>query len=320
MRVLVTGGAGFIGSHIVCLLLQNGFEVAIIDDLSSGRKTNINSKALFLEKNILWPARHSDWDWETLKKFSPQIIFHLAAQTSLLLSTENPLLDATTNILGTINVILLAKELKVKKFIMASTMAVFSKYISEPFETTQPCPERPYGIAKHAAEMYLEASGLDYAILRYGNVYGPRQVPIGENQVIARAFSHMFKATDFKIFGNGEQDRDFVYVEDVAEANLCAMEKNVAGIFHIGSGEATPINQVVKYTFTAALSTHAKNLFQDHFEFVEYGPAIQDEPPHLVVGSTRQKELGWKPKVSLTTGLKRTADWWKENEESIHPA
>lgn len=307
MRVLLTGGAGFIGSHIADLLLERGHKVFILDDFSTGQ----NAIPLGAGFEIIDISK-SDVHSQALTMFEtipPDVICHQAAQASLLRSHEEPDVDAKINILGTINMIRLAQTFHVKRFVMASTMAVFPNSEAEPNELTSPAPQRPYGISKRAAEMYLAASGLSHAILRYGNVYGPRQLPVGENQVIARLFSHLYKHTDFAIYGDGRNTRDFVFVKDVAMANLRAIEGTAQGAFHIGTGEATAVNTVVNYSLTWAAQDPKPDV-EWHREFIEYRPAIE-EPERLEVHSIRRRELDWEPTVTLRDGLRETDAWWR---------
>jgi UDP-glucose 4-epimerase len=305
MRIMVTGGAGFIGSHIVDVLVEHGHKVVIIDDLSTGN--NLPTADVNLYK---WDIRDFDSIYEMFKREPPDVICHQAAQASLLESHQNPSRDAAINILGTINMIELAKTFHVKRFVMASTMAVFPNDEAVPDDMfSEPAPQRPYGISKRAAEMYLGTSGLSYAILRYGNVYGPRQLPVGENQVVARLFSHLYKHTDFAIYGDGHNSRDFVYVQDVAEANLRAIEGDAQGVFHIGTGQATSVNEVVNYALTWAGQNPLPGV-EWHKEFIEHKPAIE-EPEHLEVHSFRRQQLHWAPVTMLRDGLRETDAWWR---------
>jgi UDP-glucose 4-epimerase len=306
MRVLLTGGAGFIGSNIADLLLERGHGICIVDDFSTGRLENLPPDVLVREIGIGRSPTPLD---QAFEYFKPEAVCHQAAQASLLYSYAVPSLDAETNIIGTINLIQSAKQWGVKRFVMASTMAVFPNHDAEPSELTAPAPQRPYGISKRAAEMYLGASGLSYAILRYGNVYGPRQRPVGENQVVARLFSHLYKHTDFAIYGDGHNTRDFVFVRDVAEANLRAIEGTMQGPFHIGTGMDTSVDTVVNYSLTWAGQDPLPGV-EWHKEFIEHKPAIE-EPEHLEVHSFRRRELGWEPVTMLRDGLRETDAWWR---------
>ena len=299
MRILVTGGAGFVGSHVVDALLERGHDIYICDDLSSGKLGNINSQAHFECCDISDPVRFLS----LCGQVHFETVCHQAAQPSLLRSVEEPDFDARVNILGTINVILAARRIGAR-VVMASTSAVYDDtLLNSRHEGDLLHPTRPYGIAKMAAEFYLRESGLSYAVLRYGNVYGPRQVKVGENQIVPHALSHIFKNDPFIINGDGEQTRDFVYVGDIARANVAALESAESGVFNVGTGRAASVNEVLDYL--KAL-THFAGDFK-------HGPPKPNEPRHVTLNSNRaQRVLGWRAETLLEAGLAKTVEWYRQ--------
>lgn len=299
MRVLVTGGAGFIGSHIVDLLIERGHSVAIVDNFSTGREDNVNPDA------DLWTMNIQDDDLGlAFHDFKPTHVCHQAAQASLLRSEQTPNLDAKINILGTLNIISLVRLFNAR-MVMASTSAVYMDAPSMFLEQSPCLPNRPYGISKYAAERYLEWSGLSYAILRYGNVYGPRQVPVGENQIVPRALDGLIGGKPFSVYGDGTHSRDYVFVEDVARANVAALESTATGIFNISTGVTTSVNTVL-----ATL----EELTGVHKDF-EHTEAKRGEPASVCLYPKKAADiLGWKAQVSLAEGLAKTLAWYKETQ------
>jgi UDP-glucose 4-epimerase len=298
MRVLVTGGAGFIGSHIVDLLIEQGHDVMVVDDLSTGRRENLTHEVAFGQVDIT--------KFEELEifvgYFNPTHICHQAAQASLLRSEQYPDLDAEINILGTLNIIKLARKFNAR-VVMASTSAVYEDSISLFTEQSRCKPNRPYGISKYAAERYLEWSGLSYAILRYGNVYGPRQVPVGENQLVPRALDGLFRGKPFTIYGDGTHSRDFVYVGDVARANLAALQSSENGIFNVSTGVSTSVNKLLQHL----------EMLTDLPVAFPHTPAKPGEPDYVCLGPYRANELlHWRAQVDLKQGLKNTLAWYRQ--------
>jgi len=285
-KVLITGGAGFIGSHLADKLVKNRHNVSIIDNLSTGKKENINLKTRFYKLDILSPKIS-----HIFEKEKPEIVFHLAAQKNVRRSLEDPVKDAKTNILGTLN--LLRHCQKVKKFIFASSGGAIygnAKIIPTP-EGYPANPLSPYGVAKLAIEKYLKALNINYVALRYANVYGPRQDAKGEAGVIAIFIDKIKDNQSPIIFGTGEQTRDYVYVSDVVSANIKAMQKNVFGEFNIGTSQETSVNKLLKMLAHKAQAKHAK--------------AVLGEVQRSCLDIKKAKQmLGWEPRVSLKQGLK----------------
>lgn len=304
MKILVTGGAGFIGSNIVDAYIKAGHEVAIVDDLSSGKQKNINDRAVFFKLDI-GDNKIND----ILKEFGPEIINHLAAQIDVRRSVEDPVFNAKVNDIGTLNLLQAAIKNKVSKVIFSSTGGALYGEIEEQAgadELHKQDPISPYAISKRTAEMYLyfyhATYGLKYTILRYGNVYGPRQDPHGEAGVIAILIGKLLKGEVPTIFGNGEQLRDYVYVSDIAEINTLVLDKGENQIFNIGSGIGTSVNSLYE---KLKHITGAKVMAQ-------YAPPRPGELFRSVLnGKKIARELGWAPKTDISTGLKRTLEYFR---------
>lgn len=305
MRVLITGGAGFIGSHVADALIERGHRVTILDNLSSGSEENINRRAKF-HKFDLGNRKRLE---KLFEKVQPEAIFHFAAQINVRASVENPSADALTNVMGSLSLIELAAKYGVKKFIFASTGgAMFDDATPRPTPESIPAaPLSPYGIAKLSIEHYLrffrQVHGLPYIVLRYANVYGPRQNAHGEAGVVAIFLTRMLDGTAPTINGDGLQTRDYVYVGDVAQANVIALDSSLTeGIFHIGTSIETSVNDIFRMLNWQ---------FGKAFEEV-HGPAKSGEAKASALNARRAKEtLGWEPKVALSEGLVATATWFK---------
>jgi UDP-glucose 4-epimerase len=303
MKILVTGGAGFIGSHLVERLIQEGHEVAVVDNLSSGKRRDLNREARFYKIDI-----QSSRLEQVFRKERPSMVMHHAAQISVRRSVEDPAFDAQVNILGTLNLLQQAVHHGTRKIIFASSGgAIYGEQEVFPAPETHPTrPLSPYGIGKLTGEYYLayfqHLSGIQFVSLRYSNVYGPRQDPEGEAGVVAIFCQKMLSGDQPIINGNGRQTRDFVYVEDVVEANLVAMGKEVQGIYNVGTAQETSVNDLFRILADLTASGH-KEL---------HGPAKKGEQARSVVdpGKIRQ-EWGWDPKVSLQEGLRRTVDYFR---------
>lgn len=303
MKILVTGGAGFIGSNLVDGLVAAGHDVFVVDNLSTGGKSNLNANVKFYETDICDKLELKNI-FETEK---PEVVFHLAAQASVSVSVDNPALDVNVNVIGTINLLELCRDYAVKKFIFSSTGgAIYGDKASRPTaETAEEKPLTPYGMDKLQAERFIEFFAADSqikpVILRYANVYGPRQNPHGEAGVIAIFTAKMLANESCKLYGDGEQTRDFVYVSDVVEANLKALEYGHMGTFNIGSGKETTINDVTRILRNAAQT----NVEPTH------EPA-KLEQRHSCLDSTKAQEvLQWHPSVSIEEGLEKTVSFYK---------
>jgi UDP-glucose 4-epimerase len=300
-RVLVTGGAGFIGSNTVDLLVAQGHEVSVVDDLSTGKKQNLNPDARFYATDITSPLLS-----DAFCSAKPEFVIHLAAQIDVRKSVSEPSHDAEVNVLGTINVLQECRRHGVKRVIYASSGgAVYGEPQYTPVDEKHPiAPLCPYGASKYAGEKYVELYGrnfgLSYCILRYGNVFGPRQDPLGEAGVIAIFTGLLATGKQPLIFGDGLQTRDFCFVADVAEANIKAMESDVCGAFNIGSGKAVSVNEVTALLLKALDS----RLEPGHSD------PVQGEVRHIFLDvESAKKKLGWVPKTDLMLGIESTVEW-----------
>ena len=303
MKTLVTGGAGFIGSNLVDALIERGDEVVVVDDISTGRRENleraVQNGAELAELDIRDARAVSD----AVGRAKPDAIFHLAAQIDVRKSVADPAHDAGINVGGTINVLRAAQEHEVARIVNTSTGgAIYGEGQVLPAPESHPvAPEAPYGMSKFCAEQYCELfrrlHGLNTLSLRYGNVFGPRQDPLGEAGVIAIFCGALLEDRTPRIFGDGEQTRDYIYVGDVVEANLRAAEAEATGAINIGRGVQTSVLEIVN-----ALARHSENGFQaDHVE------ARPGEVQHIYLDTSRaHEELGWEARVDLDEGLERT--------------
>jgi len=306
-KILVTGGAGFIGSHVVDLFVAQGYEVVIVDDLSTGRTSNLNSAAKFYQVDIRSPQLREVFEAE-----KPDYVSHHAAQMDVRRSVAQPLFDADINILGSINVIETAKDFNVKRLIYISTGgAVYGEPESLPCDESHPInPICQYGASKHTVEHYLYMYhvnyGLKYTVLRYPNVFGPRQDPHGEAGVVAIFTGKMLASQAVMINGDGDQTRDFVYVGDCAKANhLAVTVDHQPGIYNLGWGRPTSINEIC----SVLVNITGYNLP------VEHGVAKVGETRHIYLDASKiKKDLGWEPTISLEQGLEKTVDYFKISE------
>jgi UDP-glucose 4-epimerase len=308
MKILVTGGAGFIGSHIVDRLVQEGYGVVVADNLATGKRRNINRAANFYRADI-----RSRWLERVFRRERPAIVCHHAAQMDVRRSVQDPMFDAETNILGTLNVLRYAIKYGVRKFIFASSGgAVYGEPEKLPVSESHPTrPMSPYGISKAVGDEYLryfyDADGIEYVSLRYANVFGPRQDPYGEAGVVAIFTQKMLQGEQPIINGNGRQTRDFVYVDDVVEANIAALGKEAHGIYNVGTGQETTINEL----FSLLAGFINPSVREVH------GPAKKGEQLKIALDSSRiHRELDWEPKVSLKDGLARTVDYYRQLERT----
>ena len=298
MRVLVTGGAGFIGSHVADRLLERGHEVAVVDDLSSGKHENVPNRARFYEMDIRAGCA------AVFEDFRPDALCHLAAQMDVRRSVREPDFDAEVNVIGTVRLLENCVRKGVGKVVFASTGgAVYGEQETFPApEDHRQYPVSPYGVSKLACERYLQyysvQHGLSYVALRYANVYGPRQDPHGEAGVVAIFCANLAQGRTSRINGSGVQTRDYVYVEDVARANVLAVEgAPPSGAYNIGTGEETSVNEL----YETLVEISGKDLPPEH------GPAKPGEQLRSSVdASLAGRVLEWKPEVGLREGLGET--------------
>jgi len=308
MKVLVTGGAGFIGSHVVDALVAEGHQVSVVDDLSTGRRENLNPQARFYQIDIRSPKVEEVFAVEW-----PEAISHHAAKANVRESMEQPILYADVNILGSLNLLELSRKYEVRKFIYVSTGgAVYGEPQYLPVDEDHPIhPLDPYGASKHHVEHYLYLYqvhyGLAYTVLRYPNVYGPRQDPLGEAGVVAIFTHRMLHGQQAVINGSGEQERDFVYVGDVARSNLLALEKGDGGIYNLGSGRGTSVNEIF---------SRLKAITSYQGDEVHAPPKLGEVFKIYLDSSRARKELGWEPQVSLEEGLRRTVEYFASHTET----
>lgn len=300
-RILVTGGAGFIGSHVVDQLISRGYEPIVIDNLSSGKASNINSYAKFYKIDITDQAQLS----QVFAQEKPEAILHYAAQTSVAFSVENPSFDASVNIIGSLNVFEAARKYRVRRIVLASTGgAIYGEPKALPCQEDDVLnPLAPYGISKMAMEHFSNSyslRGLDVVILRLGNVYGPRQDPDGEAGVIAIFAGKMLSGEDIVVYGQGEQQRDFVYVDDVVDASMKALFGKGVGVYNISSGLGVTVNTIVE-KLGSLLNWRGK---------VKHQPARAGEVFKIYLSSAKALNVfGWEAKISLDEGLKKTATY-----------
>jgi len=307
VRVLVTGGAGFIGSHVSDALIERGDEVMVVDDLSGAGREYLNPKADFLQFDI-----RSEDVAELIRQRRPDAISHHAAQMSVSRSVREPVLDEDVNVKGSLNLLEAAREVGAR-FVFASTGgALYGETDNRPTPESHPAwPVSPYGVSKLAFEHYLHCywveHRLSYAALRYANVYGPRQNPHGEAGVVAIFCLKLLAAQEAVINGDGLYYRDYVYVGDVVTANLLALDSEVVGHFNVGTGEEASVNEVF-----AALVRELKVDAQE-----KHGPARSGDLRAASLDSSLfQRTVGWQPQISLAKGLADTARWFRERHQN----
>ena len=304
MKIIVTGGAGFIGSHAVDHLINDGHKVLVIDNLSTGKLNNLNHKADF-ENIDITDSRISD----VVKAFDPNVISHFAAQTSVSISTNNPILDANSNIIGSMKVFDAMNETECRNFIYINTGgALYGDPEYLPLDESHRInPISPYGLSKWTAERYLLMQKKPYQhvkTLRLSNVYGPRQDAFGEAGVVSIFSDKMLSGEPVTIFGDGKQTRDFVYVEDVVEAFKQVIKKDETFSVNISSGKTVSINELYEL-----MSEICRNSISPNYESVRHGDLM-----HSVLSNKLASELfGWAPRVDLVEGIKRTLSWHASN-------
>lgn len=306
MRILVTGGAGFIGSSVVDAYLEAGHHVGVVDDLTSGARENLNPRARWHDLDVRSEALDGVFASER-----PEIVSHHAAHVSVRRSVDDPVGDASVNVLGSLRVLAAARRHGIRRVIFASTGgAIYGEPDVVPADETHPCrPQSPYAVAKLAVEQYLRffraIHGLEVVILRYANVYGPRQDPHGEAGVVAIFIQKILAGLPPIIYGDGAQTRDFVHVADVVRANLAALDVGPDGpepaIFNVSTGRGTSVNQL-----WATLAEIARPAVAPRHE-----PAKAGDLARSVLDPTRAKRsLGWQPTVDLAEGLRLTWEWF----------
>jgi UDP-glucose 4-epimerase len=301
MRVLVTGGAGFIGSHIVDALIDEGHRVAVVDDLSTGRRDNAHAKANLYEASVTDGAALK----EVFAKERPQLVSHQAAHASVTESMADPVFDAQANIIGSLNVLRLCLQHGVEKLIFASTSAAYSEAQYLPMDEAHPTePQSAYGLAKLAAERYIglfgRAHGLRHTTLRYGNVYGPRQRPDGESGVVAIFTGQLLDRAQPTIFGDESKTRDYVYVDDVVQANVLAMG-------HEADGEVLNIARGVEVSDLLVFQT--VGLATGVCVEPRYADKRPGELDRVSLDASKAREvLGWTPSVGFEEGVRRVVE------------
>ena len=302
MRITVTGGAGFIGSHLVDRLIEDGHTVQVIDNLYTGNKEFVHSKAQFVELDIRDPKLYS-----VLEEFRPDYIFHEAAQTEVSTSMSDPMLDCDINLMGLINLLNAAVKLDVKKFLMPSSAAVYGNLDTLPLnEEMIGNPSSFYGLTKLTTEHYLriyhEAFGLPYICYRYSNVFGPRQGNGGVISIFAKA---IVQGSPIIIYGDGKQTRDFIYVDDVVEANILGMQHQVTGIYNVSTGISSSVNLLVD---------EFRNISGKDIEVVYDKPRLGDIRDSVLATDKSEKELLFTAKYNLHDGLIKTYEYFKTVE------
>lgn len=308
MHVLVTGGAGFIGSHVADQLIARGDRVTILDDLSTGKRTNLPPDATFLELDL----READLD-AVFAEGRFDAVVHLAAQMSVQVSVKRPAVDADINIVGLLNLMEAARAHGVRRIVFSSTGgAAYDD--AAPFPTPESYPARPlapYGVAKISCELYLnyyhKVHHLPYAALRFGNVFGPRQNPDGEAGVVAIFAKKLLAGEAPTIHGDGEQTRDYVYVGDVARSVLLALDSDVVDVFNVGTGVETSVNRIAD-SLVRAMNTDLRPV---------HGPGKPGEVRRSSLAIDRIRgALGWEPLVSLDEGIRDTVDFFRRQKEN----
>lgn len=305
MHVCVTGGAGFIGSHVASALLDQGHTVHVIDDLSTGRRRNVPAEATLFEQDI-----RSEAAGGLIAKHEYELLVHHAAQMDVRKSVDDPGFDADVNIRGLLNLMEAGVEHGLQKVVFASTGgAIYGEPAYTPQDLDHPLqPVSPYGVAKLAAEKYLQYYRQEYGVetvsLRYANVYGPRQNPHGEAGVVAIFARELLTGGQPVIYGDGEQTRDYVYVGDVVRANLAALSYEGSGVFNVGTTRETSVNEL----FETMRDLSDRTVPEEH------APAKPGEQQRSMLGVEQSRQaLGWEPQVSLEEGLRHTVDWFRDN-------
>jgi UDP-glucose 4-epimerase len=304
MKVLVTGGAGFIGSHLVDRLIQEGHQVVVVDNLSTGKKKNIHKDAKFYKMDIL-----SNRLERIFQKEKPEVVSHHAAQMDVRRSVADPTFDAQSNIIGLLNLLECAVKNGARRVVFASSGgAIYGEQQIFPASEDHPThPLSPYGVSKLSSEHYLyyyqNVCGLEYTALRYSNVYGPRQDPFGEAGVVAIFAQKLLKGEQPIINGNGMQTRDYVFVEDVIEANMAVIHGQINDTFNVGTGKETSVNQLFRHLLDIT-SAKVKEI---------HGPEKKGEQVRSSLDYQKiHKILDWEPRVLLQEGLLKTVEYFSQ--------
>lgn len=307
MRIVVTGGAGFIGSHLTDALIKRGEEVRVVDDLSTGRKARLHKNAIFYDQNIMLDGQLN----ELIEMIEPDLICHLAAQIDVRTSVKQPASDAHANVIGTINVLEAARNVSARMIFCSSGGALYGRHgpIPSP-ETAPPEPWSPYGIAKYSAEQYVELynrlHSASHAILRLANVYGPRQQLSGETGVVPIFCSRTLFGDRIIIYGDGKQTRDYIYVGDVVTAFLAVVDRNIPGTWNIGTG--TEVSVLDLALIIGEISGRPVE--------PEFAPARAGELERSALSAElAARTLGWRPSTALTDGVTRVYRWIQAGAE-----
>lgn len=305
MKMVVTGGAGFIGYHLVNGLVNRGYEVHVIDNLTTGDPGRLHSEAILHVADV-----NSPHTTEYIARLKPDVVFHLAAQADVQRSITNPRLDADANIMGTLNLLEACRKAGVRKLVYASTAGVYGDLEKPELHENDPLsPISFYALSKMVGEHYVKLYhlffGLTYTILRYGNVYGPGQTPKGEGGVVAVFGDRLLQKLPLHIYGDGSQTRDFIFVKDVVEANLAAIHHGDQEILHVSTGGSQSINNLVEL------------IRRNHPEpiHIEYHPAKPGDIHHSCLNNSRAREvLGWTPRYRLEDGIAETYQSWLQQK------
>lgn len=303
MKILVTGGAGFIGSHIVDRFLELGHDLAVVDNLATGKRDNLNAEAAFHEVDI----RDGDLD-EVFRTERPEVVVHHAAHIDVRRSVSDPAYDAGVNVLGSLNLLECARRAGTRKVLYAGTGgALFGEAQYLPVDEAHPIdPISPYGVSKHTVEHYLFTYrvnfGLDFTVLRYPNVYGPRQDPHGEAGVVAIFALQLLEGKQPTIFGDGTKTRDYCYVGDIVQANVLALAAGSGGVYNIGRGIEVSDQEIFETVRDAVGSSMEP----------AYGPPRAGEVEHIALDAARaRRELGWESQVDLSNGVGRAVAFYR---------